>query len=74
MLEHAGQQDHLGMRRRQLGQDEADARAVGGQLFSQRTQVVHLVPLELLQVQHQAALAPRQGITDSLPQTLGLRS
>ena len=37
-------------------------------------QVVHLVPLELLQVQHQAALAPRQGITDSLPQTLGVRS
>ena len=74
MLKHAGQQDHLGVRCCQFGQHEADARAVGGQLFSQRTQVVHLVPLESLQVQHQAALAPRQGITDSLSQTLGRRS
>ena len=50
MFKHAGQQDHLGMRRCHFGQDEADARAVGDQLFSKRTQVLRLVPLELLQV------------------------
>ena len=60
MVEHAGQQDHLGMGRRQLGQDQPDARAIGGELLAQRPQVVHLVPVEFLEVQHQAALAARQ--------------
>ena len=36
------------MRRAQLGQDQADAGAIGGELLPQRTQVVHLVPVEFL--------------------------
>ena len=36
-------------------------------------QAFHLVPVKLVQVQHQAALAPRQRIADALPQLLGIR-
>ena len=67
-VEHAGKKKQLGMRRRQLRKDEANPGAVGGEFFPQGTQVIRLVPMQLLEIQNKTVPASCQGISDRSPQ------
>ena len=51
-LEHAGEQNHLGVTGCQLGHNQADAGPVGFEFLAQRLEVVHFVPVQLIEVQH----------------------
>src|ERR1039458_2212955 len=55
-LKHGGQKNQLRMAQRQFGQHHPDARTVRRQLFAQRLQIFHFVPVQLLEIQHQFAL------------------
>lgn len=54
MLEHRREQDNLpDARPDSLGRINPDSVAMSGELVTQRLQVVHLVPVELVQVEHE---------------------
>ena len=60
VVKHAGNQQQFGMRRGKFWQYHPDTGAVSSELLTQRTEVFRLVPVQLVQVQHQPVLAPRE--------------
>ena len=73
MVEHSRQQQQFGVRRRESGEHHADAAMISGELFPQRTQVSHLVPMKLVKIEHQVVLAPGEGITEALSEGFRVR-
>ncbi|MBM3837599.1 MAG: hypothetical protein FJ398_06490 [Verrucomicrobia bacterium] len=72
LMKHAGEKDDLRMRRRQFGQDHADAGTVVRQLFPQRLQVRGPRPMQFVEVKHQPVPAAGQRFMDAVRQPCGI--
>jgi len=56
----------------ELGEDDADAGAIAGELFGQGAQVFHTVPMEFVQVEDQAVFAAGEGVSQFLGEFFGV--
>src|ERR1017187_8744102 len=57
---------------RELGKNQPDAAVVGSEFIAERLEVLRFVPVQLVQVEEQAAPAARQGILNALAQLFGV--